>query len=227
MKFWILFYILNLLTGNFIVTIIILFVAYLIIDRMFFNFISGGILDPIKRRRRIKSLLFELRINPSNANSAMELGVLYFESKKYEKAIQQLDKAHERIDNSPRLHAYKGMSSMELGRDEEGKEELIRALEMDNSVIFGLPYIYLIRYELSSKKSDLETIDKLEKSLERFSNTENFYRLGKVYKKNGNKKKALEMFDLAIKDYSYVQKRLKRLHRKWAWLARINKLTTR
>jgi tetratricopeptide (TPR) repeat protein len=172
-------------------------------------------------------LLFELKLNSSNANNALELGTLYFESKKHANAIEMLDKAYERIDNSPRLHAYKGMSLMELGQNEEGKVELLKALYLDNSVIFGLPYIYLIRYELTSQNPDMGRAAELEKSIGRFANTENFYRMGKVYKKSGNNKKAIEMFDMAIKEYSYVQKKLRRIHRKWAWLSRINKLVTK
>lgn len=225
MKYWFIFFILNSIIGNFILTLIILFVAYLILDRMFFNIISGSIFGPIKRKRRIKSLLFELRLNPSNANNALELGTLYFESKKYTNAIEMLDRAYERIDNSPRLHAFKGMSLMELSRTEAGKEELLKALKLDNSVIFGLPYIYLIRYELGSENPDMDKVVELEKAVAKFANTENFYRMGKVYRKSGNNKKAVEMFDMAIREYSYVQKKFRRIHRKWVWLSRINKLT--
>ncbi len=227
MKYWFIFFILNYITGNIFFTIIILVVAYIILDKMCLNILSSLIFDPIKRRRRIKTLIVELGLNPSNANSAMELGILYYESKKYVKAIEMLDKANERIDYSPRLHAYKGMACIERGDLQIGKDELLKALDMDISVIYGLPYIYLIRCELDSGKCNTDNLAQLEKSISKYATPENFYRLGKLYKNNKNSSKAIEMFSLSIKEYSYVQKKFRRIHRKWVWLSRLNKLTTR
>jgi tetratricopeptide (TPR) repeat protein len=190
---------------------------------MYFGLFSEYIINPIKRRKRIKVLLTELHLNKTNANNALELGRLYFEGKKYKESIEYLNRAQERIDNSARLHTYKGMSYMEIGECEKGREELLKALELDNSVIYGLPYIYLLRNEMSKEHVNREEVEKLEKSLDRYANTENFYRMGRIYKKFGDKQKALEMFKLSLRDYSYVQKKFRRPHRKWAFLSRFHR----
>ncbi len=223
MKTFYLYFLFYFLTGSYITPIIILLIAYLILDRMYFGFMSEYIIEPVRRRKRIKALLKELELNRSNANSALELGMLYFEGKKYGKSVEYLNRAKERIDNSARLRAYMGMSYMEQRRYEEGREELLKALEIDNSVIYGLPYIYLIQYEMGKGQVDTGEVSRLEKSLDRFSNTENFYRRGRIYNKSGYKEKAREMFNLALIEYSYVQKKFRRPHRKWAFLSRFHK----
>lgn len=223
MKSFYLYFLLYFLTGNFIFPLIILFIAYLILDRIYFGLFSEYIIEPIKRRKRIRVLLTELQLNKSNANSALELGRLYFEGKKYRKSIDYLNRAKERIDNSARLHAYMGMAYMELKQYESGREELLKALELDNSVIYGLPYIYLIKFEMGKEQIDKEEVSRLEKGLDKFKNTENFYRLGMIYKKSGEKQKAGEMFSLSLRDYSYVQKKFRRPHRKWALLSRFHR----
>lgn len=223
MRNFYLYFLLYFLTGSFITPIIILFVIYLILDRMYFGLLSTYIIQPIKRRKRIKILLNELQINKTNASNALELGTLYFEARKYKKSIEYLNRAEERIDNSARLHTYKGMSLMEIKEYEKGREELQKALEKDSSVIYGLPYIYLLQYEMSKEPRNVAEIEKLEKSLDRYANTENFYRMGRIYRKFGDKQKALEMFKLSLRDYSYVQKKFRRPHRKWAFLSRFHK----
>ncbi len=223
MKNFYLYFVLYFLTGSFIFPLIILFIVYLILDRIYFGLFSEYIIEPVKRRKRIKALLRELQLNKSNANSALELGRLYFESKKYKKSIDYLNRAKERIDNSARLHAYMGMSYMELKQYENGREELLKALELDKSVIYGLPYIYLIKYEMGKEQVDTEEVSELEKGLEKFKNTENYYRLGMIFKKSGDKQKAREMFNLSLRDYSYVQKKFRRPHRRWALLSRFHK----
>lgn len=222
-SFYLLYFLFYFLTGNFITPLIFIFIIYIIIDKMYFGLLSDLIFGPLKRKKRIKTLLTELELNKTNANSALEAGILYFESKKYKNAIEYLQKAKERIDDSARLFVYSGMAHMELKEYEKGREEIHKALEIDSSVIFGLPYIYLIRYELSKQSVNTEEVVKLEESLDRFANTENFYRMGRVYQKSRNQEKAVEMFTFALKDYSYIQKKFRRIHRKWALLARFHK----
>ena len=223
MRNFYLYFLLYYLTGSFITPIIILLVIYLILDKMYFGLLSTYIIEPVKRRKRIKVLLTELQLNKTNASSALELGMLYFEAKKYFKSIEWLEKAEERIDNSARLNTYKGMSLMEIKEYEKGREELLKALEKDSSVIYGLPYIYLLRYEMSKEPKNRAEIDKLAKSVDKYANTENLYRMGRIYKKFGDKQKALEMFNQSLREYSYVQKKFRKPHRKWAFLSRFHK----
>lgn len=219
MKTLSLYFLLSMLTHSFYMPIIILFVGYLIFDRFYFGLLSG-ITAPIKRKKRIRALSDELLINHSNANSALELGTLYFESKRFNLAIELLQKAGQRIDDSARLHCYMGMAFAELGKFEESREELLKAVELNKGVCYGLPYIYLLEYELRQADVDSARVSELEASIDNYANTENFYRMGKLYRKLGFKGKAAEMFEHALKNYSYTQRSIRRLHRKWAFLSR-------
>lgn len=215
-----LFYILSMIFHNPILALILIFIFYAAADRAFLGFLPD-VSAVFRRNSRIKSLLAELRLNPANASGAQELGILYFERKRYHQALQYLTKAHERIKDSARLYLYMGMTYMELKRSEAGKEALDAAVAMDRRVGHGLPNIYLLQYELDRQTPDPPAIKELEEGLTLFASAENFFRMGIVYKKKGNRTKAKAMFNLAIEEYQGVPKRLRRIHRKWAILAKL------
>lgn len=218
-----LYFIFSMLTGNPILAIILVFLFYAVIDKMYFRLLPD-FFAPLRRSSQIKSLMNELRINPANAKASLDLGILYFEKKKYEKSIEFLKKANERIDDSARLYLYLGMAYYETGRDSEGIVLINRALELDKGVNYGLPYIYLLDYELKTG-AESEKWAALEDDFDRYANTENFNRLGKVYKKKGYKDKAKEMFEQSLNSYSYCPKSLKKMHRRWAFSSWFNKIT--
>ena len=214
------FYLLSLLTGNPLIAIVILLIVYFFLDRAYVGFLPD-IFAPIRRNRQIKNMLTDLSINPSNSNDAIELGVLYFEKGQYEKAANYLARAYDRVKNSEKLYLYLGMSQIELGRFDEGKEALLKALQINQNVGYGIPYVYLVKVALS--KNDNEEVKSLEDKFSRYANTENFYKMGMVYKKAGDREKAKNMFDNAVKEYSYCPKTLRKIHRRWAFLAKINR----
>lgn len=220
-KGFILYYILSALTHSPLLALFLLFVLYAVADRAYLGFLPD-ISAPLKRNGNIRALRAELALNPANAAAAQELGTLYFEKKNYSRALEYLSLAAEKIHNSARLYLFLGMVYMELNRPEKGKAALDRVLELDSRVGYGLPYIYLIQFELKQDKANEAAIKKLETDLERYAGTENFYRLGMVYKKHGYRQRAKEMFRRAISEYAYVPKGMRRLHRKWAILARLS-----
>lgn len=219
-----LFYILSMIFHNPILALVLIFLFYAAADRAFLGFLPD-ISVLFRRNSRIKSLLAELRLNPANASGAQELGILYYEKKNYHKALKYLTQAHERIKDSARLYLYLGMTYMELKQSDAAKEALDLAVEMESKVGHGLPYIYLLQYELDRQNPDSSAVKELEEGLHSFASTENFFRMGKVYKKGGNRAKAREMFNQAIEEYQAVPKRLRRIHRKWAILARLHLYT--
>lgn len=221
LKGFALYYILTMITHNPILALVLMFVLYAVADRAYFGFLPD-FMAPLRRNSQIKSLLAELAVNPANAASAQEAGILYFERKRYNKALKYLTKAHEKIKDSARLYLYLGMTYMELEQFDKGKEALDNAVAIERKVGHGLPYIYLLQYELGRPVVVSEAIEKLEDGLTHFASTENFFRAGIVYKKQGNRKKAREMFSLAVEEYQGVPKRMRRIHRKWAILAKLH-----
>lgn len=221
LKGFALYYILSMITHNPILALILVIVIYAIADRAYFGFLPDFV-APFRRNSRIKGLLVELAVNPANASGAQEVGILYFERKQYNKALKYLTKAHERITDSARLYMYLGMTCMELKQFDKGKEALDKAVVMEKKVGYGLPYIYLLQYELGRQVLVSSEINQLEEGLTNFASTENFYRAGMVYKRQGNRQKAREMFDLAVEEYKGIPKRMRRVHRKWAILAKLH-----
>ena len=222
LKGFLIYYLLSALTGNPLLALIIIIVAYVLLDKVYLGFLPD-FSAPFRRNSRIKNLLSLIKVNPANADAAQELGILYFEKGKYHKSLEYLKMAHEKVKNSARLYLYLGMSYVELGQLEPGKEALDNAVELDRKTGHGLPYIYLLRYELTRSEINPGALSRLETEFEKFANTENFFRMGRVYKHAGRNQEASEMFTQALQDYAYVPKTLRRIHRKWAMLSWLNK----
>lgn len=211
------YYLLSVLTGNPILGLVLLIFAYILLDKTYLGFLPD-FSRPFRRNSLISTLRSELKVNPADANAAQELGILYFEKKKYWESLAFLQKAHEKVKNSARLYLYIGMANMELGEREAGLDALIKAVELDRKVGRGLPYIYLLRHEVEGNSVPFPN---LEAVFTNFANTENFYRMGMVYHKAGRVREAGEMFRRALDEYGYVPKNLRRIHRKWAVLSRV------
>ncbi len=219
-----LYFLLSMLTGNPILALVVLLLLYGFIDRLYFRFLPD-FFAPLKRNSRIKNLQRLIYLNPSNADALLELGVLYFEKRRYDRCIEYLNRAGEKIENSARLYMYLGMASFEINNSSGGIKFLEKALELNPSVGYGLPYVYMLRYHLESGNSQKELFSKLEERFQSFANTENFFRMGKVYKNSGDRIKAKEMFEHALRDYTYCPRALRKLHRRWAFFSWLNKLT--
>ncbi len=218
-----LIYLILRLFGTPVFAIVIILVAIYLFDRFFIG-VLPNIFAPIKRRSSSKKLESELRINPANASNAMELGVLYFDRKKYFKALEYLNKAYERMKDSDRLLMYRGMALIETGCVQEGVDNLRRAVAINEGTGYGLPYVYLLNNALEGKVTGSEEVKGLQDKFWKYANTENLYRMGMMYKKHGDREKARDMFDNAIKEYSYCPRNLKKLHRRWAILSRFNRV---
>ncbi len=221
LKGYFIFWILSMLTGNPLLALILLAIIYVVFDRAYVRLLPD-FMAPFRRRSQIRALRRKIDINPADAASSMELGILLFEKKDFREAHTFLTNAYEKIKNSARLFFYLGMTDMELGDLQGGQAMLQQALQLDHRVGHGLPYVYLLKYEFNSTGRDSERLSSLEKGLNNFANTENFFRMGAIYEKLGIKEKAVEMYHSALQEYSYVPSSLKKLHRKWALLSRLH-----
>lgn len=223
MKSFYLYILLSMLTGNPLMAIILVFVIYALVDRYYFGFLPD-FTRLFRRNIQIKNHLRELHVNPQNAHAAFSLGVLYFEKKKYGEALKYLEHPRLKNEDSASYFNYLGMTLMELDRVDEGKEYIVKALELEPRAGYGLPYVYLINNEMSQTVPDRNKINELEQKVERFANTEILYKLGMAYRKFGDREKARELFSKAITEYSYCPRGIRRLHRKWALLSRFRRV---
>lgn len=223
MKGFLLYFLLSSVTGNPLMALVGVILIYALIDKFYLGFLPD-FTKLFRRNRQIKNNLKILQVNGQNAQAAFSLGVAYFEKKKYEQALKYLQHPKLKDNETANFYYYMGMTLMELKRNDEGKEYIMKALEMNPRVGYGLAYIYLIDHEMKKHRPDTNIINDLEEKIERFANTENLYKLGRLYKKLGNKEKAKELFSKAIAEYSYCPKGIRRIHRKWAILSRVYKM---
>lgn len=222
MKGFFLYYLLRMFTGNPLAAIIGVLLIYTIVDKAYLGFLPD-FTKGFRKKRQIKNSLMELNVNPENAQAAFVLGEYYFEKKKYEKALKYLSHHKLQKDESAKYYHYLGMTLMELGKTEEGKKYIEKALELNPRVGYGLPYIYLIDDEMKRHTPNKNKINAWEEEVERFGNTENLYKLGMIYKKQGDKETAKKLFSKVLIEYDYCPKGIRRIHRKWAILARVGK----
>jgi tetratricopeptide (TPR) repeat protein len=218
-----LYFLVSLFTGNPMIAILAVVIFYLLVDRFYLGFLPD-FTKVFRRNRDIKGYLREIKFNPQNARAAFSLGMLYFEKKRYEEALKFLEHPRLKDDSSANYYNYLGMTLIELKRAEEGEAYIIKALEMDSKLGYGLPYVYLINTQMSKKTPDTGRLRELEYKVQREANTENLYRVGMIYRRAGDRDKAREFFTKALEEYSYCPRGLKRLHRKWAILSRIRKI---
>ncbi len=143
------------------------------------------------------------------------LGVVYIEVGKYQKAAWQLEKVLEKDPNDHLTHSDLGKVYVALGRYEEAKHRFQKAIELqpDNPIYYenlGFFFLNLKSYEESKKvfKKGLE-IDS--------SYFPNYRNLGFVYSNSGENKEAIRYLELYLKhkpqakDRNYVQGLIKRL----------------
>jgi tetratricopeptide (TPR) repeat protein len=224
MRSFYLYFLFSSLTGNPLVALILVFVAYGFVDKLYFGFLPD-FTKGFRTNHQIKTHLRELSVNPQNAQAALNLGILYFEKKKYSQALDALQHPRLEKDGTANYYYYLGMTMMELKEIGVGKTFVEKALKMDPRIGYGLPYIYLLRNEMNQETPNKKLIEELEENVERFGNTENLYRIAMVYRSLGSKEKAKEFFNKAIETYAYCPRGLKRIHRKWAILARLYRTT--
>ncbi|QZY54501.1 tetratricopeptide repeat protein [Crassaminicella profunda] len=222
MKGFFLYFLLRMFTGNPLVALIGVLLIYALVDKFYLGFLPD-FTKGFRKKRQMKNSLMELNVNPENAQAAFALGEYYFEKKKYEKALEYFNHPKLQKDEGAKYYHYLGMTLMELGKAMEGKSYIEKALESNPRVGYGLPYIYLIDHEIKKHTPDKNKINVWEEEVERFGNTENLYKLGMIYKKQGYNEVAKKLFSKVLIEYAYCPKGIRRIHRKWAILARVRK----
>lgn len=223
MKSYFLFLLLRIFTGSPLTALIGVVIIYALADKLYLGFLPDfG--KAFRRSNKIKSNKRALELNPQNSQAALTLGMMYVEKKKYEQGLKYLNHPKLKDNETPNYLYYKGISYMETDDFKKGDEYIKKALKLNPSVGYGLPYIYLLKNELYKKDKDIKVIEKLEADVERFANTENLYKMGLIYKNLGMKDRANKLFTMAINEYSYCPKGVRRLHRKWAFLSRLKKI---
>lgn len=177
---------------NPIITLILIFVIYAVIDRRFIGFLPD-FSRLFQNLRKAASLKQQLGHTPSPGRIYYELGALQVERGKMTEGRINLEKAHELIADHPDIEFYLGVARIKTNALEEGKAALKYALQLNPKVKYGFPYIYLIEYSLKKQEAQ-EQINEYMDKVNEFSNPQLLYELGIIFQKEGYSEKAKKMF---------------------------------
>ncbi|MFZ5643200.1 MAG: tetratricopeptide repeat protein [Bacillota bacterium] len=220
MKSIFIFSLITLITGSPLLALAIILIIYFFIDRRFI-----GLLPDFsawwRRKRRIGDLKRTVGANPHNGDALLELGVSYYERKKFREAVDYFERAYGRMKDWPEVHFFLGASSYETGNTDKGLAEIREALDMSPKISHGFPYIYLIRAILEGKSdSKSESIPELENRLLRHGSVQAFYEAGKLLRRHGHKAEAQKFFREVLENYSLSSPTFRRNYRKMAIMSR-------
>ncbi len=215
MKTFGLFLIISMLTHNPLLALLIIIIIYMFIDHSFIG-ILPDFTAPLRRKKRMDELQREVKVNPHNANARMELGELYFDRGDYKQAVEQLQRALLKMENSALAHFYMGASLLRLGRS-EGLDEIARAIEINPKAAQGYPYLYLLKH---GSKDYSTQAGELQENLLRHGSVRTFYEAGKYLKNAGQSEAAGKFFQEVLDIYRISSPAMRRKLRRMALYAK-------
>ncbi|MEK5163992.1 tetratricopeptide repeat protein [Paenibacillus sp. FSL R5-0527] len=223
MSKFILFFALTWLTGSPIVAIVILLLIFYFLDRRFIG-IFPSVTKPFKRLRSISRLRQQLALSPFDVSSKRELARLLLERKRYREAFGLLEDVKSSSETSAEFWSDLGTASLGLGQLEEGEEQMLRALSLNDRVKYGQPYL-----QLASAFRDKDPQKALEYAAKfgeiQSSSSEAYYLLASLYQSLGRKEEARRALNESIAVYRSLPKYKKRQERKWALRSLIKRST--
>lgn len=222
MKFFGLYVILSILTRNPLLALFILLLVIFFAERRFIG-ILPDFLGPWRRAGRVRQMKKETELNPANADACLELGEAYFRQGKYRQAVSFLENASGKMAGHPLFHFCLGASYYGLGRIKEGEKEIEKAVEANPKASLGEPYVFLIRIGLEEKQPG-EKIEYLFNQLLLYGTPKGFYQAGRLFLQANDRERAKRLFTETVESYEASRGALKRVHRRWAFLSKINLL---
>lgn len=222
MKYYFLYLILRLFTGNPLMALLLLAVIYAAVDRRFIG-ILPDFLQPWRRWQKISGLKREIHAYPHDGRILYELGALLVEQGKAKEGLRYLEKAREQMPEHPDVQYFLGLALFKNGYQEKGREALEKALMLNPRVQYGAPYIYLIDYYLNRGNNGAIVAQYLKK-IEEFGSPEYYYKLGCIFQKAGQQNKAKEMFGEAVANFKGYPAFYKKKQRSWALRAKMRTL---
>lgn len=207
------------LVGNPFLALIILLAIIYVIDRRYVG-VFPSITRPFKRMRAISSLRQQLALNPHDLSSKRDLARLLLERKKYNEAFTLLKEMEPASEQSAEFWDDLGTAALGLSQVEEAESHMLRALELNERVRYGQPYLRLAAvYQTRDTAKAITYAEKFGQI--HSSSSETYYLLGNVYASLNRKPDALQAYHESIAIYRSLPKYKKRQERRWAlrsWL---------
>ncbi len=179
----------------------------------------SGMGDAFRQKQNFKRFLHNATVNPKDADAHVQLGLIYLQRRQEVKALEHFNKAFE-------IDANELDANYELGKIARKNGELQTALNHFSVVLeqndkHALSEIWR---EVGATYLEagmlVEAREALEKYVERRPvDSEGLYYLGKIYKTQGEKDKAREMFEQAIESAKNSPDYRRRELNQWSKLA--------
>lgn len=212
------------LTGNPFVAMLIILLLLYVLDLRFVRLLPD-ITKPYRRWRRLSNLQNQLRLNPHDTNSKLEIARLHMEKHQYKEALPYLEEISTVMQDAPEYLCDKGICLLKVGRMEDGLPLIDQALKANPRVKYGEPY--LVMGEAYAKQNQQEKALACLEELARMnmSSCEVYYKLGELYLALQQKEKAKASYREAVEVYRGLPSYKRRTERRWAllsWLKSFN-----
>lgn len=215
---WFQWIILTAITGNPLLSAVILIAVWIIVDR----FTLGLLPDPFrwtKRYFRASTLRRQLGQNPNDRRARLELAILMVERKRYEDALELVKANLEAGDDDATTCFVMAQSCLGVGHVKQGEVFLDETLERDPNFRMGEVHLERARWRLkrNDHKGAIEALEQLVKL--RPGTVEGKVMLAKAHLALGDDVKAAYAKKHAWHDYVHAPRFQRRRDRLWAWRA--------
>lgn len=215
---WLLWMVLSRLTGSPLGSAVAVLLFWLVVDR----FTLGLLPDPLRfvgRLRRRWFLETAIERNPHDGRARLELGQLYVEAKKGQKAVEVLRPTFDNGADDVQSVFSMGEACLLAGYHEQGEKLLAHAEELDADFRVGEIHLVrgrsrLLRGDFAGAKTELEQLVK-----QRAGTVEGRVLLARAHAGLGDDATAALIKDEAWKEFTLAPRFQKRKERWWAYRA--------
>ncbi len=216
---FLLFYLIWRITGNPFLAIIVLLIIFYFVDRRYIGLLPS-LTRPVRRWARISNLHKQIQMNPHDMPARLELARSYIETRKYQQALRLLENISHSMEGDVEVLYEKGVCFLALGQLEEGEQLIRKALECDERIGYGDPYLQMATaFAQVNPQKALSYLEEFQKR--NFSSCESYYRLALLQASFGNKNASRKALEQCLQTYRGLPRFRKRTERRWAALARL------
>ena len=159
---------------------------------------------------RARSLRGQVEVNRSNITARRDLAVIYLDGLRARSAVPLLQEGLALSPNDPELLYLSGLALHRIGRHEEALPSLVRAVELDPRVRYGLPYAVAGDALAALKRWD-GALDAYERYLaDNSSDVSAYTRLARAHARTGDRKAASETLHEGIRTWGVLPGSMKR-----------------
>ncbi|HVU05947.1 MAG TPA: tetratricopeptide repeat protein [Polyangiaceae bacterium] len=163
----------------------------------------------VRALSRSGPLRTQVALNPANVTARRDLAQIYLDVLRPGAALGLIEQALARTPDEPEMLYLAGVALHRVGRHEEALPKLVRAVEIDPRVRFGLPYLTAGDALFALGRYD-QAADAYERYTEsNSSDVAGYIRLARALAKQGHREDAKKALDEAERTYRVLPPRMR------------------